>query len=330
MNDMDLLSELAQETPLPAPAELGAARARLAAAIAASPAAERSAAAAVLPRRQPRPRRRLVLTGAVVAAVSAAAAAVLVSVWGRPAGNAGPGVAGGPGVNAAAARVLHRAALAALQLQAGAPRPDQFIYTKTEYGNGGLDQSWLSVDGARTGLVRATGGGGPASTYIPGCRDGHQLRVSAPQAEGGTPGGQACVPQPAYFPGMPASPQALRGYLKQTWDVDPGSPGYLNDFGKTADELLSQAYLSSGQRAALYDLLAQMPGLSLVPHATDSIGRHGIGISWSLPDHGGKTMIIFSRGTYAELGITTWGADGQPGAAALLKLAIVDQVGQLP
>jgi hypothetical protein len=38
MNDMELLRELAQETPLPAPAELGAARARLAAAIAADPA----------------------------------------------------------------------------------------------------------------------------------------------------------------------------------------------------------------------------------------------------------------------------------------------------
>jgi len=39
MNDMELLRELAQETPLPAPAELDAARARLLAAIAADPAA---------------------------------------------------------------------------------------------------------------------------------------------------------------------------------------------------------------------------------------------------------------------------------------------------
>jgi hypothetical protein len=38
MNEMELLRELAQETPLPAPAELDAARARLAAAIATDPA----------------------------------------------------------------------------------------------------------------------------------------------------------------------------------------------------------------------------------------------------------------------------------------------------
>lgn len=41
-------------------------------------------------------------------------------------------------------------------------------------------------------------------------------------------------------------------------------------------------------------------------------------------------MIIFSRGTYTILGITTWGAEGQPGSDAQLKLAIMDQVGQLP
>ena len=41
MNEMELLRELAQETPLPAPAELDAARARLAAAIATDPAAGR-------------------------------------------------------------------------------------------------------------------------------------------------------------------------------------------------------------------------------------------------------------------------------------------------
>ena len=38
MNEMELLRELAQETPLPAPGELDAARARLVAAITADPA----------------------------------------------------------------------------------------------------------------------------------------------------------------------------------------------------------------------------------------------------------------------------------------------------
>jgi hypothetical protein len=47
MNEMELLRELAQEIPLPAPAELDAARARLVAAIAADPAAYATAVAKV-------------------------------------------------------------------------------------------------------------------------------------------------------------------------------------------------------------------------------------------------------------------------------------------
>ena len=47
MNEMELLWELAQQTPLPAPAELDAARAKLAAAIAADPAAYATALAEV-------------------------------------------------------------------------------------------------------------------------------------------------------------------------------------------------------------------------------------------------------------------------------------------
>ena len=55
MNEMELLRELAQETSLPAPAELEAARARLAAAIATDPAAGRSTAAAQVTTDQPDP-----------------------------------------------------------------------------------------------------------------------------------------------------------------------------------------------------------------------------------------------------------------------------------
>jgi len=326
MNDMDLLYELAQETPLPSPAELAAARARLAVAIATCPAPGRPISEVQPPahpdRRRSHPRRRLALTAAIAAAVSAVVAAVLVTAGGTPAGQSGPGV------DTAAARVLHRAALAALQLQSGVPRPGQFVYTKIESGNGSLYQSWLSVDGTRTGLIRGAGGG-PAIIYVPGCRDGRQLRVGAPATEGGTPGGQSCVPQPAYFPAQPASPRALRSYLERTWKITPGTPGYLNDFGKTVDELLTQAYLTSGQRAALYDLMAQTPGFTLITRAADGIGRHGVGIAWSLPGDG-KTMIIFNPNTYAELGITTRGAAGQKGTGALLKLAIVNKPGQLP
>jgi hypothetical protein len=55
MNEMELLQELAQETPLPAPAELDGARARLVAAIAADPAAGRVPAVAGTTQPEPYP-----------------------------------------------------------------------------------------------------------------------------------------------------------------------------------------------------------------------------------------------------------------------------------
>jgi hypothetical protein len=55
VNDMELLWELAQETPLPAPAELAPARARLVAAITTDPATERSNAVPEVTMSQPTP-----------------------------------------------------------------------------------------------------------------------------------------------------------------------------------------------------------------------------------------------------------------------------------
>ncbi len=55
MNEMELLRELAQETPLPAPAALDGARARLVAAIAADPAAGRVPAVAETTQPEPNP-----------------------------------------------------------------------------------------------------------------------------------------------------------------------------------------------------------------------------------------------------------------------------------
>lgn len=83
--------------------------------------------------------------------------------------------------------------------------------------------------------------------------------------------------------------------------------------------MLEQTYLSSGQRAALYELMADTPGFAAVPHAADIIGRPGIGIAWQAPGGSGRNMIIFDATTYAELGITTWGAHHEKGGGALLK-----------
>jgi len=220
-----------------------------------------------------------------------------------------------------AASVLHRAALAALRLPARTPQPDQFVYV--EWANGvrtrQLYQAWLSVDGTRNGLIRSGG----RSSVDPGCHHGHQAGQH----------GYSCVPAPAFLPGMPATPRGVLRYLEKTYGLGLGTgKKSLDRLGTTVDGLLSFTYLLPRQRAALYELLAQTPGFTVVPHAADVIGRQGIGVSWALP-RGGDIIIIFDRRTYAELGLIAKGSGKDRNyefGRALLKIAIVSKTGQLP
>jgi len=220
-----------------------------------------------------------------------------------------------------AASVLHRAALAALRLPARTPQPDQFVYV--EWANGvrtrQLYQAWLSVDGTRNGLIRSGG----RSSADPGCHHGHQAGQH----------GYSCVPAPAFLPGMPATPRGVLRYLEKTYGLGLGTgKKSLDRLGTTVDGLLSFTYLLPRQRAALYELLAQTPGFTVVPHAADVIGRQGIGVSWALP-RGGDIIIIFDRRTYAELGLIAKGSGKDRNyefGRALLKIAIVSKTGQLP
>lgn len=224
-------------------------------------------------------------------------------------------------LNGTAASVLHRAALAALRLPARTPQPDQFVYV--EWANGvktrQLYQAWLSVDGTRNGLIRS---GGRSSVNL-GCHHGHLAGKH----------GYPCVPAPAFLPGMPVTPRGVLRYLEKTYGLRLGTgKTSLDRLGTTVDGLLSFTYLLPRQRAALYELLAQTPGFTVVPHAADVIGRRGIGVSWALP-RGGDIIIIFDRRTYAELGLIAKGSHKDRNyefGRALLKTAIVSKTGQLP
>jgi hypothetical protein len=102
----------------------------------------------------------------------------------------------------------------------------------------------------------------------------------------------------------PHSPSALR-WLRR-W---PGSP-------------------ATAQRAALYRFLAATPGLTVEAHVRDVSGRPGIGVVWHF--YGSKAMNIFDPRTFAYLGMTTWGEQGQLGGDALVQTAIVDRAGEMP
>ena len=259
------------------------------------------------------------------------------AVGGRPSSSGSPTSVPGSVENAhlTAWKVLDNAAAAALARPDITPRPDQLLYVKLRItGSGpsdGISQYWLSIDGKRNGLQEV---GSLGSSVQEGCIDGQQEVDTAAKGPGYRgPSSAPCTAVPAYLPGLPTSPGALLSYLERTQGVGVGKPGLpanalINSLGKEVDGLFTNDWLSPAQQAALYRLVAQTPGTSLVRHVNDAVGRPGVGVQWIY--QGLATVLIFDPRTYAYLGMTAQNGDGTNSGTALLKTGIVDQVNQLP
>ena len=286
--------------------------------------------------------RRIAVAGVASAVVAAGVAIVLTATSETPAG--GPksapagahpttgGLARNPtsfGPATTAAGLLHNAALAALELPAGAPRPDQFIYTKlyrSQQSSGTtVLQTWLSADGVQAGLQS---GGTPATTgYSPGCRDGWYYYPNFPDHV------QRCRPalNAAYFPDMPTSPGPLRAWLQRHLG---SAVSYASGLLTNVEFMMTSDYLLPRQQAALYELLARTPGLTVVPRVTNVMGATGMGIRASVADKGSIFTIIFNSRTYAPLGMNWIGVSGPikgtRNGEVLLKIAIVNKLRQQP
>lgn len=161
MDDLDLLTRLGNETPLPDPASLALARARV---------------VAGLTVQRHRPWRRTMITGSVVAAAAAAVAAAAVTLSTLPPASHPAQSTGG---NVTAAQLLDLAAAAALTQQSVIPRPDQYVYVK-ELAGGVVTQVWTPVDDKLSGLIEE-GNRAPAVTSEerPGFYPGMPMSASA-------------------------------------------------------------------------------------------------------------------------------------------------------
>jgi hypothetical protein len=359
MTDIDLFAQLRPEVPLPGLDELGLARSRLTAAITAEtdrgvrpefsvPGGRRAARASGSARR---PRafwrsRQLALTSAAAAAVAGTAAAVLIFTPDSSTFAPGSSTFAAPpptAVRLTAARLLRNAASAALRKTATPPRPDQFVYTETETAGAGKSQVWLSVNGTQRPLRISRTGSSVPGVPVPVPRPGQKrLRQPSPRWTPCTLAhaeASKCFAEAAYFPDMPTQPRRLLAYLTKLKMTDlPGPaepPGWLaNNIGKAVEQLMGQSYLLPAQKAALYELMAQTPGFTMVRGVRDAIGRTGVGVEWTY--QGGKNAIIIGPRTYAYLGERGWPPPGRPEPAnmtdssALIKMAVVNKIDQLP
>jgi hypothetical protein len=293
--DLILLKDMADVTPLPSHRDLAPARARLRAEFTAGP-----------PKR-----RRLLFAGIAVAGLAAAVAGV-VALGGlngetperHTAANNAP-----PTVTAGAADILRLAATTLRDQPATPPRPDQFVYTKTQTGSGQVREVWLSVDGTRDGIVRQYGGDIP----LPGCVDGQAAVIKGDEP---IPGAfEPCTASPAYRADLPTDAAGMRAYLESL-----GGEDNINSFGKNIHYLFAETYVSPQSQAALFDMIATVDGLEVVQDAKDGAGRAGVGVRWS---HEGFDMtLVFDAQTHDFIGIS--------GSDAVVAQAIVDTAGQQP
>jgi len=161
MNELDLLTQLGNETPLPDPASLAAARARVVAGLTA--------------RRRRRPSRRTVIAGSVATTAAAAVAAAAVTFTLAPARHQTHRVGG----NVTAAQLLDFAAAAALAQQPLTPKPNQYVYVKVIAG-AVVTQLWTPVAYRPSGLIQ-TGTQAPVVTSEerPGFYPGMPITASA-------------------------------------------------------------------------------------------------------------------------------------------------------
>jgi len=346
MNDLDLVTDLTPDIPLAEPADLARARSRLTAAIA----AEGTGARARMRRSwRARPAKQLTVITAVAAAAAAAAALIVVPGHSpsappavqRPAVRPSARPAAGPPavVKLAAAQFFRKAAAVSGRQPVTSPGPDQFVYTETEGANGVASRQWLSAEGNRAGLVENAG---QRPFRSPPCT------VAQAEAGGKPPPGLIasgvyhCAEQAGYLPSMPTDPHKLLAYLVKVGIADapprPGSPQaaspgwFANDLGKCADYLMQTTYLLPLQRAALFKLMAQTPGFTVVSGARDATGRIGVAVRWTY--EGAPAEIILNAVSYGYMGDRTWPepgikANGYDGAA-LVKMAFVNKAGQLP
>jgi hypothetical protein len=89
-----------------------------------------------------------------------------------------------------------------------------------------------------------------------------------------------------------------------------------NRMAKTVLFLSSRAWVRPASRAAMFEAVRDVPGISVVPGARDAAGRVGIGVRWS---YGAPMTMVFDPTSYRYLGSTF---------DAVLSRKIVDRVGQ--
>jgi hypothetical protein len=286
-------------------------------------------------RRGPRRRRVLAVAGAL--AVAAGLAGGLLAA---PLAGTGPARGGHASLSLTAAQFLNHAAAAAARRPALHVRDGQYMYIASM-------ERWATTF--------ATAGGGDGRTVVDWlhkreiwlpvsdiCKPG-LLKYSSPGPATKINGasGLSCPNQggwgdPTYrfLQSLPTSPRALLNMIYAATKSQGQGPG--REAFATIGDMLREAVAPPGISAALYRAAALIPGVRVIPHATDILGQPGIGVQFTrskspapgVPPY--RPTWIFNPTTLQWMGETDGTVHGKVMGAVVLKRAIVDRLGQRP
>jgi len=127
---------------------------------------------------------------------------------------------------------------------------------------------------------------------------------------------------------LPTDPHTL---LAMIYKVERGhGPTPDQEAFVTIGDLLRDKIVPPGVAAALYRAVALIPGVTLVPNATDAIGRHGVAVAQTAD--GIRNELIFSKTSLRLIGERTILASAgiSTDATAIISRAFVDHLGQVP
>jgi hypothetical protein len=265
--------------------------------------------------------RHAVPVGAALLAGGMAVAGVQVLGDDAPGPAAPPVARGEAGATLDARTILLAAARTARGTDVPVPDPRSFVYTRTKErgmggeatGDGGIDwerfattrEAWLSVDGSRDGAVTPSG-----STDL----------VAIPAGE---------LAEPAYGGHLPRTAKGMREYLyRRAADDDVA---FADAVGLAQETLLPAA-----TRAALFEAMATIPGVEVVPDARNIDGERGVAIARAGTHI--RDELIFSRDGHRVIGqrtvVASDAGDHPAGTVlyttAVLEVAVVDQVRERP
>jgi hypothetical protein len=249
-----------------------------------------------------RPTRRFTL--AAVATVGLAG--VLVAVPTLRVGSAAPPA------TAQAQEVLTHAATVAANAPVLNANKDQFVYIKTyaAWGDGSsknpkvIQEEWLSVDGTRNGRSRTVNAKTGAVMFdlpIPGCVNG-MLPASDPGGSGLDGKPIPCKPIPVYRDDLPTTTAGMFKYL-YTIPLSPGARSTDQEAFVVAGDLIRQSYLPPVSLAALFNAVAEIPGVFVRQNVADASGRVGIAVART--ELGGSSALLFDPKTYQFIGEAT-------------------------